>query len=250
MSGLSMCHIRKYRVTLILSLLGITMFGGGCRSSRQAAANEGFFEPLKSVNRSAMPKHSKVADAQKPSPSDHLADSLLKRQTEQERRIGALTGQLQLLETSRKSEKTDSLREAGKQPDRISGRDEQAVSGAYEEVLSRYEAGQYKAASEGFRGLLQRGVPKAEEDQYHYLIGMCHFKLRQFDLAAASLKTVANWKGSKLRPDAFFVLGQIYKQLGASRQAKSMFEAVLKESPKAELAETTRKELKDLAAKK
>jgi regulator of sirC expression with transglutaminase-like and TPR domain len=46
------------------------------------------------------------------------------------------------------------------------------------------------------------------------------------------------------------VLGQTYKQLGASRQAKSMFESALKESPKADLAQAARKELKELAAKK
>jgi len=46
------------------------------------------------------------------------------------------------------------------------------------------------------------------------------------------------------------VLGQVYKQFGASRQARSMFEAVLKESPRNDLAAAARQELKEPAPKK
>jgi TolA-binding protein len=179
-----------------------------------------------------------------------MADSLLRGQKDQDRRIGALTGQLQLLETSRKGDKVDSARSEEKPPDSITRSSETPSRGSYEETLRQYEAGEYIAAAEGFRKLLQSGVPKEVEDQYHYMIGMSQFKLKRFDLAAASLTVVAKWKGSKLRADAYFVLGQTYKQLGASRQAKSMFEAALKESPKADLAEAARNELKELAAKK
>ena len=239
-----------HSLVFVPSLLAIAIIVSGCRGSKQVTAYEGFFEPLKSVSRPAAPKTSKAAKAQKPSPWDQLADSLLRSQREQERRIGALAGQLQLLGTSRKSDKADSSRAIGTQPDKAPRPDVQPTPGKYEEILLQYKAGQYKAASEGFRGLLQSGVPKNVEDQYHFMIGMSHFKLRQFDQAAASLKIVANWRGSKLRADAYFVLGQTYKQLGARRQAKSMFEAALKQSPKADLAEATRKELKGLATKK
>jgi TolA-binding protein len=250
MSAPPMSKTTHHGLVSFLSLLAIVVSIGGCRSSKQATADEGFFQPLKSVERSAAPKPSKVANAQKPSASDKLADSLTERQREQGRRIGALTGQLQILETSRKSDKPDSSKARGAQPDKASRPAVQPAPGKYEEFLRQYEAGQYKAAADGFRGLLQSGVPKDVEDQYHYMIGMSNFKLRQFDQAAASLKTVANWKGSKLRAEAYFVLGQTYKQLGASRQAKSMFQSVLKESPKADLARAARNELKGLAAKK
>jgi len=234
----------------VLSLIAIALFVCGCRSSKEAAANEGFFEPLTSVSPPAAPKPSKVTVTQKPSPWDQLADTLLKRQGEQERRIGALAGQLQFLGTSRPSDKADSPRAIGTQPDRTPPADVQPTLGKYEEILHQYEAGQYKAASEGFQGLLQSGVPKDVEDQYHYMIGMSYFKLRHFDQAATSLKIVANWNGSRLRADAFFVLGQIYKEFGASRHAKSMFEAALKQSPKADLDQAARNELKELAARK
>ena len=250
MSGFSMSRTIRLALVSILLLLASAVIVGGCRSSKQATLSEGFFEPLKSVNPPSSPKPSKVADAKKLSPLDQSADSLLDRQREQERRLGALTGRQRLPEASRKEEKVDASRPGAKQPVGISQSDVQQAPAKYEEVLKEYEAGQYKAASEGFQALLRSKVPKDVEDQCRYMIGMSHSKLRQFDLAAASLKTVANRKGSKLRGDAYFALGQIYKQLGAPSQAKTMFEAALRESSRPDLAEAARNELRDLAARK
>ena len=112
--------------------------------------------------------------------------------------------------------------------------------GRPKKVVPQYEGDRQKAALEESGELMQ----------YHYTEGLNQFELKQFDMAIASLKIVANSKGSKLRPDACFVLGQIYKQIGASAEARTMFEAVVKESSKADLTEAARKELKGLAAKK
>lgn len=239
----------KYSVEVsIFMILALMMITAGCRSSKQATISDGFFEPLKSIDRPAPLRQSTVADAQKPSSPDQFADSLLNRQREHERRIGVLTGQLQLLETSRRGNKADSsLRGVRQSPSKP---DIQPTPGKFEEFSHQYETGQYKRAAEGFQGLLEAGVTKDVEDQCRYMIGLSYFNLRRFDLASASLKIVADRKGSKLRADAYFVLGQTYRQVGASRQAKTMFESVLRESPKPGLAEAARNELKGLAAKK
>jgi TolA-binding protein len=243
-------HTTTRTFVSMFSVLVIAVVAGGCRSSRQAPLNEGFFEPLKSVDRSATSRPTKVVEGRKSSSLDQMTDSLLSRQKEHERRIGDLAGQMQLLETSRNGDTVVSSRRAIPPP--VGGPQPAAepVPGKYKEVQRMYEAGQYKAAIEGFRALLQSGVPKDVEDKCHYMLGMSYFKLRQFDLAAASMKTVTNLKGSGLRADAYYVLGQTYKQLGANRQAKSMFEAVLRVSPKPALADSARNELKALAAKK
>ena len=102
----------------------------------------------------------------------------------------------------------------------------------------------------GFQELLWRGVSKDVEDRYQYMLGASHYNLRQFGLAAAPLRRVVNWKGSEMKADASFVLGQVYRQFGASRQARSMFEAVLKESPSIDRAAAARQELKELASNK
>jgi TolA-binding protein len=236
---------------VFLWLLAACSVIDGCKSSRQATTpDEGFFEPLKSIERPAVPKPSKVGDAVKPPAGGQRADSLLSSQKDQERRIGALSEQMQLLETSRRGVRPDSSKEMKAPSAQIPKQDVLPASPAHEEVLQHYNAGRYKAAVEGFQELLRRGVSKDTEDQYHYMLGASHYNLRQFDLAAASLRRVVNWKGSKMKADAYFVLGQVYKQFGASRQARSMFEAVLKESPRNDLAAAARQELKEPAPKK
>jgi len=236
---------------VILFLLAACFVINGCRSSREAAnPDEGFFEPLKSIERPVVPKPSKAGDAVKSPAGGQKADSLLSSQKDQARRIGALSEQLQLLETSRRGARPDSSKEMKAPSAQLSKQNVLPASPAYEEVLQHYNAGRYKAAVEGFQELLRGGVPKDAEDRYLYMLGASHYHLRQFDLAASSLKRVVDWKGSKMKADAFFVLGQVYKQFGASRQARSMFEAVLKESPGNDLAAAARQELKELASKK
>lgn len=242
---------KHHTLVAILPMFVILTIACGCRSAKQAISGEGFFRPLTSVNRPAAPKPPAVADAPKPSAWDQLADSLLRRQKQQDQRIEALKGQLRRLETLRKGhEKTDYSGATRKQAEKVSLPDGQPTTVRFREFVRLYEAGQYKAASEGFRGLLHGGVPKDVEDQYHYMIGMSHFKLKEFDLALSSLRLVASWRGSTLRADAYFALGQIYKQLGVTYQAKAMFEAALRGSTKAELAKAARKELNKLAVKK
>jgi len=236
---------------VILSLLAACPIINGCKSSRQASnSDEVFFEPLKSIDRPVVPKPSKPVDAVKSAAGVQRADSLLTSQKDQERRIGALSGQLQLLESSRRGVRADSSKELKTPPAQVSKQEGLPGSPSYEEALQHYNAGRFKAAVEGFQELLRRGVPSDAEDQYHFMLGASHYNLKQFDLAAASLRRVVNWNGSKMKADAYFVLGQVYKQFGASRQARSMFDAVLKESPRNDLAAAARQELKELASKK
>ena len=98
--------------------------------------------------------------------------------------------------------------------------------------------------------MLRRGVPRDEEDQYLLMLGTSYYHLRRFDPAVASLKRVVSWKGTKLKPDAYFVMGQIYKQLGDSKKAGSMFEAVVRESPWSDLAVKAMKQIVSLKQKK
>jgi TolA-binding protein len=243
--------LRPRPSVVILSLLAACCVINACRSSRLASnPDEGFFEPLKSIDRPVVPKPSKTGDAVKLSAGGQRADSLLSSQKDQERRIGALTEQLQLLETSPRGARADSSKELKAPSVQISKQDALPASPAPDDVLQHYNAGRYKEAVEGFQELLRRGVSKDVEDQYHYMLGASHYNLRQFDLASASLRRVVNWKGSKMKAEAYFVLGQVYKQFGASRQARGMFESVLKESPRNDLAAAARQELKELASRK
>lgn len=233
-----------------LVLTAAVALGEGCGGSKKATnADDLFFVPLQSIQTTVASTPSQAAVKVKSTSTDASADSLLGRQREQERRIGELSAQVQRLESSRKGVPADSSVEAKGRPSSVKS-DSTSTSGRDEEVMRLYESGQYKAAAEGFRNLLQVGVPADIEDQYNYKMGVCYFNMRQFDLASIALKRIVSRKNSKMRGDAYFILGQTYKQLGVSRQAKTMFEAVLRESPGSDLAAATRAQLKELAAKK
>ena len=239
------------RFVSFVIVIAIAALLGGCRSSKQATkGDEGFFVPLKTIERAPAVKANAAVDRPVRSEWDPMADSLVIRQKEQERRLGALTGQLQLLQSARKGKDADSANLSAAKPVPRELPDSRTVLIAYDDVLRSYQTGQYRVAAEGFHSLLKPGIPKDLEDQYHYYLGMSYLNLRQFDSASTSLKNITGRKGSRLRAEAFFGLGQTYKQLGAGRQAKAMFEAVLKESPKSELRVTAEDELKGLAAKK
>ncbi|MDP2885366.1 MAG: hypothetical protein Q8P51_10140 [Ignavibacteria bacterium] len=164
MSDLSLFQTKHLVLGSVLLLIAII---GGCRSSKQTTHGEDLSEPLDSINRTAEPKSSKVADVQNLAKWDHFADSLLNRQGELERRIGELTERLQRAETTLESNKADALRVAMNQPDRSSRPDVRRAPDRYEEVIR-----QYKAASERFQELLQNGIPKEVQDQIHYAVGI------------------------------------------------------------------------------
>lgn len=249
MTGNLMSRSTRHILVSLSFLFAVSALLGACRSSKQAATgDEAFFEPLKSVNR--LPVQKAPAAPANLSAWDNKADTLVKRQIDQDRRIGALTDQLQRLETSRKGDQRDSSKKTAAQTAKPSAPEPKPAVQADEKAVRLYEAGHHKEAVEVLRGLLQPGITKDLEEKYRFMLGVSYFNLKQFDLAAASLKTITDRKGSSMRPDAFFVLGQTYKQLGARRQAISMFEAVLRESPKAALAASAREELKELASKK
>lgn len=250
MTGNLMFRWSRYILVSLSFLFAMSALLGGCRSSKQAAkSDDAFFEPSGSVNSAPVQKAPAAAPPASPSAWDNSADTLVKRQKEQDRRIGALTEQLQRLEASRKGDQRDSPQETVTSTAKPSAPEPKPAVQADEKAVRLYEGGHHKEAVEVLRGLLQPGITKDLEEKYHFMLGVSYFNLKQFDLAAASLKTITDRKGSRMRPDAFFVLGQTYKQLGARRQAIAMFEVVLRESPKAALAASAREELKGLASK-
>ena len=243
---ISFFHLSSKHSTVAVALLLAILFGA-CRSSKQALKpNEGFFEPLKSVQRTAPPVPSKQAAA---TGMDHVADSLIRQQSQQEQRLGALAGQLQLLESSRKGEPKDSTAK-GSRVEKINV--QQPVRGdlTLEYCEGQYGMKQFRSAANGILQLLKSGVTKELQDRCYYTLGMSYVGLHQYDSASVMLKAVLQQRGSTLRGAAYFGLGQIYRNLGAGKQARAMYEAVLRESPNPDLRKSTEDELKNLTPKK
>ncbi len=220
---------------------------GGCGTTRQSAASdETFFVPLTALPRpvETRPQASTVPAAQ-PQPAAK-ADSLLRNQRDQERRIGALTAQLERLEASRRGTRPDSAKTVPRitppvVAPRVAATPTELKS--IDEAERLYASQEYRKTIQSCQEMIQRGVDKGNEDRFYFLMGASHYRLKQFDLASVSLKKVLGAKGSTRRADASFLLGMTYRQLGMLDRAASMFDAALKESPDDALARSIRQEL-------
>jgi TolA-binding protein len=220
----------------------------GCGGSRIATASDDtFFEPLKSLDRPPASKPSGGAYVPAASSWAVRADSLLRRMREQQQRLDAIETHLQLLEVSRQEGAAGASRGAGNElpaRPRVPSQREQTVMHAYGEARRLYNARRYQDAIAAFEELLRRGVQEDLQDNCSLWIGASYFHLRQFDSAVVSLQQVVEWNGSNKRADAYFLLGQTYEQLGNVEQARSMFEALLKEFPASKRAGSAREKLK------
>jgi TolA-binding protein len=121
---------------------------------------------------------------------------------------------------------------------------------SYDAALQVYESGKYQQAIRAFQDLVRQGIDRDLEDNCRLWIGVSYFNLRRFDRAAAAFKQVVGWRGSDKRGDALFMLGQTYEQVGDRRQAKTAFEALLKEFPTSELVPAARRKLEVLGSTK
>lgn len=164
MSDLSLFQTRNLVLGSVLLLIVIV---GGCRSSKQATHSEVFSQPVDSVHRTAEPRPSKVAEAQKVAEWYEFADSLINRQGDLERRVGELTDRLHLTERTIASNKADALKVAMNQAAKSSRPEVRRGPDRYDEVIR-----EYKAASERFQELMRNPLPKEVRDQIQSAAGI------------------------------------------------------------------------------
>jgi TolA-binding protein len=234
-SSLMRCSILRFATAA-----AICTVIGSCKSTKQATIpDEGFFEPLRSVDQKPKVVSPRVDIAQKPSVPQIASDSLRGASKQQAAGIGDSTAHPISPEPSQPQSRIDtsqvSVGERFRRPDEPIPTGRPGIL-TLEGIRRQYKAQSYKATVDGCEKMLRGGVPKNEEDEYLLMLGTSYYHLKRFHQAAASLKKVVNLKGTKLKPDAYYVLGQIYTQLGLSKQARSMFEAVVRESPWSDLA--------------
>lgn len=223
----------------------------GCRTARQSVSpEETFFAPLTALPGTAKARPQTSAfPATRPQPAGK-ADSLLSSQKDQERRIDALTEQLQRLEASRRGVRSDTTKPVPKTkpteiaPKPVSPPPENETIDPAEKL---YASGEYRKTIQWCQDALGRGVLRGIEDQGYFLTGASHYRLKQFDLALVSLKKVLGVRVSSRRADASFLMGLTYRQLGMRERAAAMFEAALKETPDESLTRSIRQELDRLA---
>ena len=223
----------------------------GCRTARQSISpEENFFTPLTALPGAVKtPPRIPTVTATRPQPAGS-ADSLSRSQREQERRIAALTEQLERLGAARSGARSDTLKPAPRTAPPAVAQKPVPPPAEHETLKAAeklYASGEYRKTIQSCRDALGRDVAGGIEDQCYFLTGASHYRLKQFDLALVSLKKVLAAKSSSRRAEASFLMGLTYRQLGMRGRAAVMFEAALKESPDVNLARSIRQELDRLA---
>jgi TolA-binding protein len=236
------------RRAFFAALLCFLMFG--CRSAEVATASDDtFFKPLRSVDRATGPGPSETVDSVRLSSWTAKADSLLRTMHGQQQRLDGIAAHLKRLEASQRQGGTDSSfnpeEELPKPSVSPSPRGETRMP-SYDDAVRLCGSRRYQEAIDAFEALLHSGVQEDLQDNCYFWIGSCRFSLGQLDLAIAPLQRVVKWRGSNKRADAYYMLGRTYEQLGNAAQAKSMFEALLKEYPRNALASSARRKLESL----
>jgi tetratricopeptide (TPR) repeat protein len=248
-----MSHI-SWRVLSFALSSALCLVLGSCRSSKPATIpDEGFFQPLQSVDRKPAEGSSRVDMNNKTTARQIPVDSLQGVRKKPATRTDNQAAQTKSPRSSQTQARIDSSQIPGKEPLTSAkglARDARPTTLSLDGIRSGFLAQNYQETVDGCEEILRRGVSKNEEDQYLLMLGTSYYHLKRFDRAAASLKRVITQDGSRLKPDANFVLGQIYKQLGVSQQARRFFEAVISESPGSALATQAREQLQTIAPKK
>jgi TolA-binding protein len=241
------------RTIPLLITVATCCFVGGCATTTPARdTDETFFAPIASIERQTTAGPDKQLDSEQ-SAWIARADSLQRILDEQARRVDSLVQQVRILQSSQVSaqaavtppQKVQVSRSAGSGPT-----DRPTPSISYDAALQVYESGKYQQAIRAFQDLVRQGIDRDLEDNCRLWIGVSYFNLRRFDRAAAAFKQVVGWRGSDKRGDALFMLGQTYEQVGDRRQAKTAFEALLKEFPTSELVPAARRKLEVLGSTK
>ncbi|MCF7810663.1 outer membrane protein assembly factor BamD [bacterium] len=90
---------------------------------------------------------------------------------------------------------------------------------AFQYLKNKYDAEKFVDASEGLDFFTLNFSGSAYVDSAQYLLGMCHYHLKEYLLAADSFEELyRRFPRSKLVPDAMFKVGESYYQLSPKYQ--------------------------------
>jgi TolA-binding protein len=94
----------------------------------------------------------------------------------------------------------------------------------YSEGVSLFMKKKYEEARATFEGLIDRGIEETLVDNCEYWIGECKFAKRDFFTAIQHFQKVIAMDSSNKKPDAYFMLGKSYEQVGDLAKARWAYE--------------------------
>jgi TolA-binding protein len=94
----------------------------------------------------------------------------------------------------------------------------------YSEGVELFRQKKYKDALVTFGSLLDKGIEESLADHCEYWIGECHFANHNYSLAINNFQKVLLVNSSSKKPDAYFMLGKSYEQVGDITKARWAYE--------------------------
>jgi TolA-binding protein len=101
----------------------------------------------------------------------------------------------------------------------------------YGKAIQLYQQRKYKSAIRSFQSLLKNGVETELQDNCHFWIGVCNFRLKRNKQAIGEFMTVLDMTGSDKIEGAYFMLGQCFEQTGSKKNAKETFQKLVMKYP-------------------
>jgi len=244
---MSIVQSNRMRLLVVLSSIQVLVLLTGCHSAKTViASDDTFFVPETAVTRRVAELTTPPVPL-KPPPSQPGRDisNLERSQREQEARIESLAARLDSLRSARGKARADSAAESARPVPPVAPKPLPWKEGAntVSDAEKMYAARNYHGTIKLCQDLVQSGLMKGTETRCYFVMGASHYRLKEYGLAAASLKKAREFEVSPKRADATFLLGLTYKQLGMTREAVSMYQTALAESPGVDLGRAIRTEL-------
>lgn len=111
------------------------------------------------------------------------------------------------------------------------------ASQGYGKAIQLYEQRKFRSAIKEFQTLLNDGIETDLQDNCHFWIGVCEFRLKRTRRAIQEFTKVLEIPNTDKTENAYFMLGQCYEQIGSKKRAKAEFEKVLKNYPEGNLSQ-------------
>lgn len=114
----------------------------------------------------------------------------------------------------------------------------------YLQALTCYQNGDYEAAIQLFRQLLNEDKDHELADNAQYWIGECFYSMKQYKRAIVEFENVFSFKNSNKEDDAQFKLGLCYAAMGEREQAVDEFQRLIDYYPQSEYVKNAKQFVK------
>lgn len=118
-----------------------------------------------------------------------------------------------------------------------------ALINDYASAMDLYNQKRFPEAIRGFERLLDQGIEDELADNCQHWIGESYYALGDYDKAITAFNKVVGITSASKRPDALYMLGRTYEDVGDIAKARFNLQKLVKEYPKHKLATVARQKL-------